>query len=41
VEYMGLRPGDARGDQGGDMTVPAVLAEQGGRVPEPGDGLLG
>jgi hypothetical protein len=24
-----------------DMTVPAVLAEQGGRGPEPGDGLLG
>jgi hypothetical protein len=38
---MGLCPADARGDEGGDVTVPAVLAEQGGRVPEPGDGLLG
>ncbi len=41
VQHMRLRPADARGDQGGDMTVAAVLAQQGGRVPEPGDGLLG
>jgi hypothetical protein len=37
---VGLRPADALGDQSGDMTVPAVLAEQGGRMPEAGHGLL-
>src|SRR5260221_388730 len=41
VKHMGLRPADALGDQGCDVAVPAVLAEQGGRVPEAGHGLLG
>jgi hypothetical protein len=41
VQHMGLRPADALGDQSGGMTVSAVLAEQGGRVPEAGHGLTG
>jgi hypothetical protein len=41
VEHVRLRPPDALGHEGGVVTVAAVLAEQGGGVPEPGDGLLG
>ena len=37
LQHVGLGPADALGHQGGDVAVAAVLAEQVGRVPEPGD----
>jgi hypothetical protein len=40
IQGVGLEA-DAFGDQGGDVTAAAVLAEQVGRVPEPGDGFAG
>jgi hypothetical protein len=41
VQRVGLEPADALRDQGGDVTVAAVFAEQVGRVPEPGDRFVG
>lgn len=41
AEHVSLGPADPFRDQGSDVSVPTVLPEHVGRVPEPGHGILG